>query len=73
MVDFKSRMPHCPEVSLKEKAREENVDYNNFLDHLSAQKSDEEMADELGISLRTVEHLREQFEKVGVHSIIGQE
>lgn len=71
--DFASRTPICPESSLKEKAQEENIDYNDFLDHLSAQKNDQEMADELGVSTKTVEHLREHFEKVGVHNHLGQE
>ena len=71
--DFASRVPLCPDVSLKEKSKEENVDYNEFLGHLVNQKGDQEMANELGIAVSTVEHLREHFEKVGVHSILGQD
>lgn len=71
--DFASRIPICPELSLKEKANEENVDYNEFLNHLKNQKSDQEMADELGITAKTAEHLRKHFETVGVHSLLGQD
>ncbi len=71
--DFASRIPICPELSLKEKSTEENVDYNEFLNHLKNQKSDQEMADELGITPKTAEHLRKHFETVGVHSLLGQD
>lgn len=71
--DFNSRAPLCPELSLKEKAQEDNIDYNEFLQCLQEQKSDQEMADEFGVSLKTIEHLREHFEKTGVHSVLGQE
>jgi len=71
--EFRSRVPWSSEPSLKEKAREVGVDFDRLVQLLAAQRSDEEMAAELGVPAALVTHLRRHFERYGVHSIVGQD
>nr|WP_088553066.1 helix-turn-helix domain-containing protein [Calderihabitans maritimus] len=71
--DFKSRAPWNSEPSLKEMANEVGINFDQFIDALAEQKSDAEMAEEFGVSEKTIYHLRDHFERFGIHSIVGQD
>jgi len=71
--DFRSRAPWGTEPGLKQKAEEVGVDFDRFIDHLAANRSDTEIAREFGVSEKTISHLREHFERLGIHSIMGQD
>lgn len=71
--DFRSRAPWSRQPSLKEKAEEVGVDFDRFIAGLAANRSDVEMAREFGVPEKTIWHLRNHFERLGVHSIEGQD
>ena len=71
--DFRSRAPWSTEPSLKAKAEEVGVDFDRFIEGLAKNRSDQEIAREFGVTEKTVWHLRNHFEKLGVHSIMGQD
>jgi DNA-directed RNA polymerase specialized sigma subunit len=71
--DFVSRVPWSAEPSLKEKTEEVGIDFDSFIAGLEANKTDTEMAEEFNVSTKTITHLREHFEHLGIHSIMGQD
>ncbi|WP_028307284.1 histidine kinase [Desulfitibacter alkalitolerans] len=71
--DFVSRAPWSLQPSLKEMTEEVGIDFNAFIKCLKDKKNDSEMAQELGVSTKTIGYLKEHFEKYGVHSIVGQD
>ncbi len=68
-----SRAPWSLQPSLKEKADEAGVNFDKFIEGLKYNKSDNEMAEELGTSSKVIKNLRHHFEKYGVQSIVGQD
>ena len=73
MEDFRSRVPWSMDASLKEKAREVGVDFDRFLQLLAERRSEGEIAAELGVPEALIGHLRDHFDRYGVHSVIGQD
>jgi len=71
--DFVSRAPWSLQPSLKQMTEEVGIDFNIFIRFLKDNKKDFEMAQEFGVSKKTIGYLREHFEKYGVHSIVGQD
>lgn len=70
---LRSRVPWSTEPSLKQKTDEVGIDFDRFIYGLKYNKSDVEMAGELGVSEKTVSHLREHFMHRGLGSIMGQD
>ncbi|WP_258360482.1 helix-turn-helix domain-containing protein [Moorella sulfitireducens (nom. illeg.)] len=68
-----ARVPWSTRPGLKEMAAEAGVDYDRFLAGLAANRSDTELAAELGVDSQVIFHLRDHFERYGIHSITGQD
>jgi len=73
LEQFMSRVPWSLDLSLKDKAEEVGVDFDVLMEQLRLNRSDEEIARELAVSPATVQHLREHFERFGIHSVVGQD
>lgn len=71
--DFVSRVPWSTEPSLKDKTEEVGIDFDQFIARLAENRSDMEMAEEFQVSEKTITHLREHFERLGLQSIMGQD
>lgn len=71
--DFRSRAPWSSQPSLKEMTLDVGVDFDRFIEGLKNNRSDMEMAGELGVSPKTITHLRSHFERYGIQSIEGQD
>lgn len=71
--DFVSRVPWSAEPSLKQKTEDVGIDFDQFIGGLAQNRSDMEMAAEFKVSSKTISHLREHFERYGIHSIMGQD
>mgnify|MGYP000858031754 CR=1 FL=1 len=71
--DFVSRTPWSTEPSLKEKTAEVGINFDNFIASLAGKQSDLEMAKDFNVSTKTIAHLREHFEQLGIHSVMGQD
>lgn len=71
--DFSSRVPWSLGPSLRAKAEEVGVDFDRFMYMLSNECSDEELAAEFKVPEEVIQNLREQFERKGIHSIMGQD
>jgi hypothetical protein len=54
-------------------ATEVGVDFDRFLTGLAANRSDTELAAEFGVDAGVIYHLRDHFERYGIHSIMGQD
>ncbi len=70
---IRSRVPWSTEPSLKFKASEVGVDFDELIEGIREDKSDEEMAGEFDCSEKLISHLRDHFMKFGVGSIMGQD
>ncbi|NLL18906.1 MAG: helix-turn-helix domain-containing protein [Clostridia bacterium] len=70
---YGSRVPWSLDLSLKDKADEVGVDFDVFIEQLSLNRSDTEIADELAVPEKVVQHLRQHFNRFGIHSIVGQD
>ncbi|WP_366924557.1 hypothetical protein MFMK1_001538 [Metallumcola ferriviriculae] len=57
--------------SLKEKAEEIGVDVDQLIDGFKQNKSDQEIAQEFGVTAKAINYLRDDFEKFGLHSMQG--
>lgn len=68
-----ARVPWSTRPGLKEMAAKAGVDYDRFLAGLAANRSDTELAAEFGVETEVIYHLRDHFERYGIHSIIGQD
>ncbi len=74
MEEFiRSRVPWSTEPSLKFKAEEVGVDYNELIDGIKEGKSDAEMAEEFDVTEKLIYHLRDHFMRHGLGSIMGQD
>lgn len=71
--DYISRVPWSTEPSLKEKTEEVGIDFDKFIDGLSKNLSDTEMAKDFNVSSKLIAHLRQHFEQLGIHSVMGQD
>lgn len=60
-------------MSLKEKAEEVGINFDAFIEQLALNRTDMEIASELAVSEKVVEHLRQHFDRYGIHSIVGQD
>jgi len=65
--------PWSREPSLKFLCDEVGVDMDSLISGIEQNKSDAEMAKELGVSQKTVKALRERFMTHGIQSIEGQD
>ncbi|MGI6226136.1 MAG: hypothetical protein ACOYJ1_07790 [Peptococcales bacterium] len=65
--------PWSREPSLKFMCEEVGVNMDNLISGIEKDKSDTEMAKELGVSAKTVKHLKERFMTHGLGSIEGQD
>lgn len=65
--------PWSREPSLEFMCEEVGVNMDNLISGIETNKSDTEMAKELGVSKKTVEGLREHFMTHGLASIEGQD
>lgn len=71
--DYWSRAPWGLQPSVKEMAEEVGIDFDCFIEGMAKNMSDVELAEELGVTEKTINHLRDHFERFGVHSIVGQD
>ena len=65
--------PWGQQESLKYLTEEVGIDFDDFIDALAHQKSDEDMAGSFKVSVKTISHLREHFETRGIDSMMGQD
>ncbi len=65
--------PWSSQPSLKVMAEDVGLNFDSFISQLGEGKTDQEIAVQEGISVRTVCQLREHFEKFGIDSIVGQD
>lgn len=71
--DYVSRAPWSLQPSLKEMTEEVGINFDDFIECLKNNKSDMEMAKEFRVNNKVINHLKEHFDKYGVHSIVGQD
>lgn len=72
--DFSTRgAPWGWQPSLESMCREVHVNFDDFIIGLSNNRSDTELAGELGVKSETITGLRKHFEKYGVDSMMGQD
>lgn len=72
-TNFVSRVPWGLEPGLKEKTDELGIDFDQFIDGLKNNKSDETMAQEFRVSREAIEALREHFTHLGIQTVVGRE
>ncbi|MFZ5644277.1 MAG: helix-turn-helix domain-containing protein [Bacillota bacterium] len=70
---LRSRVPWTTEPSLKQKTEELGIDFDRFIYGMKYDKSDIELAGELGVSEKTIGHLRDHFIRKGLGSTMGQD
>jgi len=68
-----SRVPWSTEPSLKQITEEIGIDFDRFIYGMKYDKSDVELAGELGVTEKTIQHLRDHFMRKGLGSIMGQD
>lgn len=70
---IRSRVPWSTEPSLKFKADEVGVDFDDLIEGFKNGKSDYEMAEEFDVTEKLIYHLRDHFMRRGLGSIVGQD
>ncbi|MBM7854074.1 DNA-directed RNA polymerase specialized sigma subunit [Desulfohalotomaculum tongense] len=70
---IRSRVPWTTEPSLVTKTEEVGVDFDRFIDGLKNDRTDAEIAQEFGVSEKTIAHLRNHFMRYGIGSTMGQD
>lgn len=70
---IRSRVPWDMQPGLKEIADEVGVDFDNLINGFKNDKTDYEMAEELGVTEKMVFHLRDHFMRYGIGSVQGQD
>ncbi len=74
MEEFlRSRVPWSAGPSLKEMTDEVGIDFDRFIEGLKNQKSDMEIANDFGVTEKTIYYLRDHFERKGLGSTVGQD
>ncbi len=69
----RSRVPWSPGPSLREIAGEVGVDADSFIEGVKNDKTNGEIAEELGVSENLIYHLRDRFYSHGIDSVMGQD
>lgn len=59
--------------SLEAMVEDVGIDFDEFIQSLKNNESDEEMASRFGQSVATICRLRDHFERFGIDSVIGQD
>ncbi|WP_031514523.1 histidine kinase [Desulfofalx alkaliphila] len=70
---LRARVPWSTEPSLSTKTEEVGIDFDSFIEGLKNDKTDAEMAQEFGVTEKTIGHLRHHFITRGIGSIMGQD
>lgn len=70
---IRSRVPWSTEPSLATKTEELGIDFDMFIEGMKNDKSDSEMANEFGVTEKTISYLRNHFITRGIGSIMGQD
>lgn len=70
---LRSRVPWSTEPSLEAKANEVGVNFDSLIEGIKNNRTDEEMAQEFGVTPKCIRHLREHFWSHGIGSIMGQD
>lgn len=70
---LRARVPWTTEPSLVTKTEEVGIDFDKFIEGLKNDKTDAEMAEEFGVTKKTISYLREHFMTHGVGSTMGQD
>jgi len=65
--------PYNTEPSLKWKCEDVGVEMDKFIDLLAKDRSDMEIAGELGIDREVAAKLKEEFFKYGINSVVGKD
>ncbi|KAB2954675.1 helix-turn-helix domain-containing protein [Heliorestis acidaminivorans] len=52
---------------------EVGIDFDNFIDGIAKDRSDTEMAEEFGVTPKTIGHLKNHFWRYGINDIQGQD
>ena len=65
--------PWGRQESLQYLTEEVGINFDDFIDALAQEKSDEDMADSFGVTVKTIKHFREHFETKGIDSVMGQD
>lgn len=68
-----ARVPWSTQPSLRLKTEEVGVDFDRFIDGLCRNRSDADMARDLGVPVGVITNLREHFMRFGVESVQGQD
>ncbi|QGG48249.1 hypothetical protein [Heliorestis convoluta] len=59
--------------SLVDMTHEVGIDFDKFIDGIAKDRSDTEMAEELGVNAKTIGHLKNHFWRYGINDIQGQD
>ncbi len=59
--------------SLQAMVEEMGIDFDSFITRLRVGATDEEMAQEFGVSTKVISHFRDHFERFGIDSVMGQD
>ncbi|WP_003541336.1 hypothetical protein [Desulfotomaculum nigrificans] len=70
---IRSRVPWSTEPSLETKANEVGIDFDELIEGIKNNRSDEEMAKQFGVTPKTIGYLKEHFWTKGIGSIMGQD
>ncbi|AGL01348.1 helix-turn-helix domain-containing protein [Desulfoscipio gibsoniae] len=70
---IRSRVPWSTEPSLKFKAEEVGINFDDFIADLKEGKSDMEIAKEFDVTEKLIYHLRDHFMRYGLGHIMGQD
>lgn len=70
---LRSRVPWEAGPNLKEMTDEIGIDFDRFIEFIGANKSDSEIAEELGVSEKAINCLKNHFYTKGLGSTVGQD
>jgi len=59
--------------SLQLMLEEAGLEFDKFLEDIKNGKTDDEIAQQTGVSREVISNLREHFEKYGIDSVMGQD
>ncbi len=59
--------------SLQAMVEEMGIDFDRFITRLRVGATDEEMAQEFGVSTKVISSFRDHFERFGIDSVMGQD
>jgi hypothetical protein len=70
---IRSGVPTFDEPCLKTKSTEVGVNFDRLIAGIGTNRQDMEMAQEFGVTEKTIHHLRNHFERFGLGTLIGQD